>query len=347
VKANTYKAAMYRGIGKVDVADIPYPSCGDGDAIVKNLLSGICGTDIGALKHGGDSVRIWKDSEFGHEMVSEVVEIGKDVQGLRLGDYVFPNADKAKRDRRRVCTVGGFSEYVHIPQCEVGYSVIKIDKGIPLEAAVLLEPFVVGAKGVKALNPGQGKTAIVFGAGIIGIGAAIMLKWHGCGKVMIVDISEYRLEKAKGYGLIACNSAKEDLKAKAVAEFGASFGAQGEACGANLYVDALGLGAAVENFAALAARNANLAVIGIHHKPVSMDYLPLAYNNWHIHGCGDGANEDYAGEVLDMMRSGRFDLAPLVSHKYGLGQIEDAIAMAGNANAAQKVCIAFADGPEP
>jgi threonine dehydrogenase-like Zn-dependent dehydrogenase len=341
MKPDAYKAAIYRGVGKVDVVSLPYPDCGDGDIIVKNVLAGICGTDIGALRHGGDDVRIWRDSEFGHEMVSEVVEIGKNVQGLQLGDRVFPNMDKAKRDRMRVCTVGGFSEYVRIPQCEVGYSVIKIDKSVPLEAAVLLEPFVVGAKGVKALNPGQGKTAVVFGAGIIGIGSAIMLKWLGCGKVMIVDISGYRLEKAKSFGLIACNSAKEDLKAMAVAEFGAAAGVQGEACGADIYVDALGLDAAIENFAELAARNSNLAVIGVHHKPITLNFVTLGYNNWHIHGCGDGAYEEHTDGVLEMMQSGKFDLAQLVSHKYRLEQIADAIAMAGNANAAQKVCIDY------
>ncbi len=341
MRPNTYKAAIYRGIGSVDVIDLPYPQCGDDDIIVKNLLAGICGTDIGALKYGGDDARIWKDHEFGHEMISEVVEIGKNVKGLQLGDHVFPNMDKAKRDRRRVCTVGGFSEYIHIPQCEVGYSVIKIDNSIALETAVLLEPFVVGTKGVKELNPGPGKTAIVFGAGIIGITSALMLKWYGCDKVMIVDISDYRLEKAKNYDLITCNPAKEDLKAKAIAEFGSQPGIQGETCKANLYVDALGINVAIDNFTMLAARNAHLSVIGLHHSPVLMNLKFLCFSNWHVHGSGDGMYEEHTDDILEMMKSGRFDLTPLVSHQYKLDQIADALTMASNAQEAQKVCIVY------
>jgi threonine dehydrogenase-like Zn-dependent dehydrogenase len=215
MKPHTYKAAIYRGIGSVDVVEPPYPQCADDDVIVRNLLTGVCGSDVSAYKHGGDQNMIWKDHEFGHEAVSEVVEIGRNVQGLCLGDHVFANQGKALRDMKRMATVGGFSEYIRIPRCEVGYSVLKIDNDIPIRSAVLVEPFVIGTRAARSLDPGPRKTAIVFGAGIIGMSAAIMLKWYGCPKVMIVDISEYRLENAQRFGLLTCNAAKEDLKARA------------------------------------------------------------------------------------------------------------------------------------
>src|SRR5579871_2850425 len=176
MKPNTYKGAIFRGIGSVDVVELPYPRCGDDDVIVRNLLTGVCGSDVSAYKHGGDASMIWKDHEFGHESVSEIVEMGKNVKGLKLGDHVFPNQGKALRDMNRMATVGGFSEYIRIPRCEVGYSVLKIDNDIPLKTAVLVEPFVIGTRAAKSLNPGPDKTAIVFGAGIIGISTAIMLK---------------------------------------------------------------------------------------------------------------------------------------------------------------------------
>jgi threonine dehydrogenase-like Zn-dependent dehydrogenase len=341
MKPDTYKAAIYRGIGSVDVVDFPYPGCGDDDVIVKNLLTGVCGSDVSAYKHGGDEHMIWKDHEFGHEAVSEVVEMGKNVRDLKLGDHVFVNQGKALRDMKRMATVGGFSEYIRIPRCEVGYSVFKIDNDIAIKSAVLVEPFVIGTRAARSLNPGPDKTAIVFGAGIIGMSAAIMLKWYGCPKVMIVDISASRLRNAKSFGLSTCNSAKEDLKTTALAEFGSQSGFFGERCKANLYVDAIGLKVAVDNFALLAGREASLAIVGVHHVPVNLDLMQLCYSNWHINGCGSIPIEVAIVDVLDMMRSRKYDLSCLVTHEYKVAQISEALVMGGNANEAQKVCISF------
>jgi len=169
MKPESFKAAIFRGVGNVDVVDLPYPSCGDDEAIVRNMMTGICGSDIFAFQKHGPESRIWIDEEFGHETISEVVELGKDVKGLKVGDRVFVNQDKAFRDPRRVSATGGFSNYLRIPQCEVGYSLLPIDNDLPLRAAVLFEPFVIGTRGVKAVNPQPGDSAIVFGAGIIGI----------------------------------------------------------------------------------------------------------------------------------------------------------------------------------
>ena len=341
MQPESYRAAIFRGPGSVDVIDLPYPLCGPDDAIVRNLMCGVCGSDIAAYRLGGDDHMIWKDHEFGHEAVSEIIELGANVKGLALGDHVFVNQGQALRDFNRMATVGGFSEFIRIPQCELGYSVLPIDKSIPVKTAVLVEPFVIGARGAKSLNPGPDKNGIVFGAGIIGIAAAVMLKWYGCPKVMVVDISQSRLERARALGLLTCNSAKEDLKAKAFAEFGSQQGFFGESCAAQIYLDAIGLKVAIDNFRMLAGRGAQLAIVGVHHEPVEMDLLQVCYGNMLIGGCGDLPIEQAIPEICTMMQSGRFDLSALVTHEYGVEEINAALVMGGNADAAQKVCIAF------
>ncbi|MBC2669550.1 zinc-binding dehydrogenase [Novosphingobium piscinae] len=337
----TYKAAIYRGIGRVDVVDLPYPQCGEHDVIVRNLLTGVCGSDVSAFRQGGDANMIWADHEFGHEALSEVVEIGAKVSGLAIGDHVFVNQGKALRDMRRMATVGGFSEYVRIPQCEVGYSVLPIDKAIPVRTAVLVEPFVIGTRAAHSLAPGAGKSAIVFGAGIIGMATAIMLRWYGCEQVMVVDLSATRLAHARGFGLLTCDPANEDLKARALAEFGTTTSFLGERCAAQLYVDAIGARAAIDHFAMLAGREASLAIVGVHHAPVPLDLLGLCYSNWRIGGCGTLSTEDALIDILAMMRSQRWDLSSLVTHEFKIDQIAEALAMGGNALAAQKVCVSF------
>ena len=231
MQPESYKAAIFRGPGSVDVVELPYPECGPDDAIVRNLMAGVCGSDVAAYRHGGDDHMVWRDHEFGHEAISEIVQLGRNVRGLSLGDHVFVNQGKALRDMARMATVGSFSEYIRIPQCEPGYSVLPIDNAIPLKTAVLFEPFVIGARGARSLDPGPGKGAIVFGAGIIGLSAAIMLQWYGCDKVMVVDISDFRLENARRMGLAVCNSASEDLTARAIAEFGSQETFFGTRCG--------------------------------------------------------------------------------------------------------------------
>ena len=341
MRNSTYRGAIYRGIESVDVVDLPYPECGPDDAIVRNVLTGICGSDIAAWRHGGDDNMIWADHEFGHEGISEIVELGANVEGLAIGDRVFVNQGQALRDMSRMATVGGFSNYIRIPQCELGYSVLRIDNDIPARTAVLFEPFVVGTRGAKSLDPGPGKSAVVFGAGIIGMSCAVMLQWLGCDKVMIVDFSEFRLDKARKFGLVACNPAKEDLTARALAEFGAEQSFFGERCAAKLYADCVGVSQVIDNFADLAPRGASLAVVGVHHAPVSLDFVKLCYSNWRIGGCGDTPIEQALPDILAMMRSGRYDLDSLVTHEYGVEDIREALVMAGNASEAQKVCIAF------
>lgn len=292
MKPETFKAALFGGVGKVDVVDLPYPDCGDDEAIVRNILTGICGSDIYAFQKHGPESRIWIGEEFGHEAISEVVEVGKNVKGLEVGDRVFVNQDKAFRDMRRISATGGFSNYLRIPQCEVGYSLLLIDKALSLKAAVLFEPFVIGTRGVRMLKPQKQDSAIVFGAGIIGLTSAAMLDWYGCEQVMVCDYSEYRLESARRLGFLTCNLGEEDLKAKALGTFGTRPGYPGEKCGARLYVDAVGVGAVLDNFSMLAPRNGSLTVVGVHKEPIAIDWTALSFNNWHIHGCGDEATED-------------------------------------------------------
>jgi 2-desacetyl-2-hydroxyethyl bacteriochlorophyllide A dehydrogenase len=337
----SYRAAIFRGPGKVDVVDLPYPDCGDDEAIVRNLMTGICGSDIFAWQKHGPTSRIWIDEEFGHEGIAEVVELGTNVTGLNIGDRVFVNTDKAFRDKRRVSAAGAFSHYLKIPQCEVGYSLLPIDNDLPLRSAVLFEPFVIGARGVKALDPQPGDNAIVFGAGIIGMTSAIMLKWLGCEKVMVVDLSDFRLKNAAQLGFATCNSQTENLLEKAKAEFGVSPGYPSEKCGARLYVDAVGVGSVIDSFAALAPRNGSLTLVGVHKQPVALDLAQVAFNNWHIHGCGELSTEDLAPDILAMMRSGQFNLASLVTHEFPIDQITQALDQACRPDEAQKVCITF------
>lgn len=80
----------------------------------------------------------------------------------------------------------------------------------------------------------------MFGAGTIGIAAAIALRYFGCKQVMVCDHSDFRLKKAKDLGFAVCNNGKEDLRQAAIGEFGKAFSALGKTADVDIYIDAVG-----------------------------------------------------------------------------------------------------------
>lgn len=101
------RAALYNGKKSIEMTELPTPKAGENDIVVKNIYASICGTDVAVYGHGpGTGHRITVGSEFGHEMVSEVVQVGKNVKDIKLGDRVYPYPRLAKGDPKRAGTTG-------------------------------------------------------------------------------------------------------------------------------------------------------------------------------------------------------------------------------------------------
>ena len=191
------RAAIYNGMKNIQLVELPTPQAKENDIVVKNLYASICGTDVAVYSHGpGTGHKIDVGGEFGHEVVSEIVQVGKNVKSLKVGDRVYPYPRLAKGDPTRSGTLGGFSEYILIPNAEPSKEVYLVDSKISNKEASLIEPFTVGCRAARRSYPQKGESAIVFGAGTIGIAAAISLKYFGCYNVMVCDYSDFRLKKA-------------------------------------------------------------------------------------------------------------------------------------------------------
>ena len=103
------KAAIYMGKENIEVRELPMPECGDDDVLIQNIYSSICGTDVAVYKHGPNTGhRIDVGGEFGHETISRVIAIGKNVTEFQLGERVYPYPLYAKNDTKRAGTIGGF-----------------------------------------------------------------------------------------------------------------------------------------------------------------------------------------------------------------------------------------------
>ena len=350
----TYKAAIYyeggdHGIVKIEERQLP-DQVGDNDVVVKNLIATICGADARCYRDGGGQAHmIWDGYEFGHEMVSEVVEVGKNVTDVKVGDWIFPNMGHAYHDHHRMATCGGFSEYLYLPDftfegdwtnSQAQPSAVMLDKSLGLENLCLLEPMTIGTRSALDMK-GRGTTAVVIGCGMIGLGCGIALKHIvGFEKVMMLDFSDYRLEIAKGYDLLTCNPSKEDLDAVLYETFGETFGYGGKKCKADCWVDCIGIQPATDYFFKYARPMATLGITGVFHEPCKIDAVSVCYNQQWIKGCGATPLKYCFEMIMDMERNG-IDLAPLITHKIKLDDIEEGLKMFADPQGVMKVAIDY------
>lgn len=335
------KAALYQGQKNIELTELETPVAGNNDIVVKNLYASICGTDVAVYQHGPNTGhRITLGSEFGHEMASQVVQVGKNVKGIHLGDRVYPYPRLAKGDPRRAGTVGGFSEYVLIPNAEMDKQVYAVPESISSKEASLIEPFTVGCRAARRSFPKAGETAVVFGAGTIGIAAAIALQYFGCEKVLVCDHSDFRLEKSKRLGFAVCNNGKQDLKQCATALFGTALSAHGATCDVDIYIDAAGADGILETYLDLGKVDSRLVVVAVKAGLRPVDVLAMTYGQLALIGSG-GYNPEDVRDVLAIMESGRWDIESIITQEYPWEQLPQAIEKASEVEQALNVVIKY------
>lgn len=335
------RAALYQGKGSIELAELETPHPGDNDIVVKNIYASICGTDVAVYQHGpGSGHRITVGGEFGHEMISRVVETGKNVKDIKVGDRVYPYPRLAKGDPKRAGTVGGFSEYVLIPDAQWNKQVYAVSEAISDKAACLIEPFTVGCRAARRSEPKQGEKAIVFGAGTIGIAAAIALKYFGCEKVMVCDQSDFRLEKAKGLGFEVCNNARENLSEKASAFFGQAPSLSGPTADVDIYIDAAGAPSILETYQKMGKIECRMVVVAVLAGMRPVDILSMTYSQHALIGSGGYMPEDVR-DVMAVMESGKWDIESVITHEFQWKDLKEAIETAADVQHSLNVVIRY------
>jgi L-iditol 2-dehydrogenase len=211
------KAAVFHGVRDVRIEDVPKPTAGPGEVVLRVLRCSVCGTDKRIYTHGQKNVV--PPAITGHEIVGTVYEIGSGVdRGLRTGQPAVVatvvgcgKCIYCKRQQYNLCDsftalgydyAGGFAEYVKIPAAAVAQgNVIPIPASLPADRAALIEPLSCCLNGQEYLSPQPGDRAVVFGAGPIGLMHASILKARGCDPVIVTDVSQERLDYVGEFGL--------------------------------------------------------------------------------------------------------------------------------------------------
>lgn len=220
------KVAVMLGIGKMGFEEREIPKVKDDEVLVKLEYVGICGSDLHYYETGaiGDYV-VEPPFVLGHEPGGTVVEVGKNVKHLKVGDRVALEPGKTcghcefcKTGRYNLCpdvvffatqTVDGvFQEYV-AHEADLCF---KLPDNVSTLEGALIEPLAVGFHAAIQGDAHLGQKAVVMGAGCIGLVSMMALKARGVSEVYVVDIMEKRLEKALELGATGViNGAKEDV----------------------------------------------------------------------------------------------------------------------------------------
>ena len=224
------KVAVMNGIGKMGFTERDIPTPKDDEVLVKLDYVGICGSDLHYYESGaiGDYV-VEPPFVLGHEPGGVVVEVGKDVKHLKVGDKVALEPGKTcghcefcKQGKYNLCpdvvffatppVDGVFQEYV-AHEADLCF---KLPENVSTLEGALIEPLAVGFHAAIQGDAHLGQKAVVMGAGCIGLVSMMALKARGVSEVYVVDIMEKRLEKALELGATGViNGAKEDVIAKA------------------------------------------------------------------------------------------------------------------------------------
>lgn len=335
------KSALYMGQKSIMIQEVPIPSIGNHDVLIKNIYSSICGTDVAVYHHGPNiGHRITIGEEFGHETVSRVVAVGNKVTDFKVGERVYPYPLFATGDTKRAGTIGGFSEYIKIPNAKQNHSLYSVNENISDKMTCLIEPFTVGCRAARRSEPKKDENAIVFGAGTIGIAAAIALKYFGCDKVMVCDISDYRLNIVKKLGFEICNTATEKLKIKAIQYFGTAPSLQGPTANVDIYIDAAGVDSILETYHEMGKILSRIVVVAVKAGKRPVDILHMTYAQQALIGSGGYFPEDVE-DVMKIMESHNWDIESIITHEFSLNELEKALQTAGDAHSSLNVIIKF------
>ncbi|MFE2016362.1 alcohol dehydrogenase catalytic domain-containing protein [Streptomyces sp. NPDC059491] len=332
------KALVFRGTGGVAWQDVPDPAVKDaGDAIVRVDAVTLCGTDLHIVK--GDVPEVEPGRVLGHEAVGTVVEAGGDVRTVRPGDRVLISCISSCgrcapcRERRYgQCRGGGGwvlghlidgtqAEYVRVPYADL--SVHPLPSAVDSFDAVLLADIFPTAYEVGVLNGGvrPGDTVVVVGAGPIGLAAIVTARLYSPGRIVVVDLAASRLAAARRLGADATVAADEGPE-QLVADLT-------DGLGADVVMEAVGVPETFEMCTRMVRAGGRVANIGVHGAPATLHLEDLWIKDVTL---TTGLVDTFSTPMLlRMMAAGRLPTSELVTHRFGLAQMEEAYDVFGRA----------------
>lgn len=338
------KTIIINNPGEVDIIEQAMPVRKQGEALLKILYGGICGSDLGTYR--GTFAYASYPRIPGHEFSAEIIEIGDNDRNLKPGMIVTCNpyfncghCYSCQRGLVNCCTSnetmgaqrdGAFSEYITMP-----IERIYDGKGLSAKTLALIEPFCISYHGISRANIQPNDKVLVIGAGTIGVLAAVAAKAKGA-KVYISDVAENKMNYAiETFGLdggILNDSPENFIKRVEEITNGNYF---------DVTIEAVGLPSTFQACIDAAAFGARMVQIGVGKCTHEFDFTLIQKKELNVYGSRNALKKDFL-ELIDLVKSGKVDLEKIVTNTYNLDEADKAFQdFSKNAASMLKVVIKF------
>jgi len=311
------KALLLSKYRQLEMAEVPTPAAGAGEVLIRVGACGICGSDV----HGydGSSGRRIPPIVMGHEAAGRIAAVGAGVTGLAEGDRVTFDSTiycgacgYCKRgevnlcDHRQVLGVscgdysraGAFAEFVAVP----ARVVYKLPESISFAEAAMLEAVAVAIHAVSLAEISAQSTALVVGAGTIGVLILQTLRAAGCKRVFVSDVDVTRLKLAKELGAMDVLLAGADVVAQILQRAGG---------GVDVALEAVGGTATVNAAIASVRKGGTVVLVGNISPEVTLPLQKVVTRQIRLQGSCASAGE--YPQAIELMANGAIRVKPLIT----------------------------------
>ena len=317
------RALVVEKDGSMNIREVKKPDCGPGEALLKILACGMCGTDLTLIKRsfkGVDSYPLI----LGHEGVGEVVEIGADVKTFKVGDKVllpfvdpYPGMGSGFGALSEYGIVHDFAAYPPGKAPEVAYAQTIIPDDLDPVDSILFVTFREVLSTIRYFGVKPEDSIVVFGCGSVGQTFINFFKLLGCKGIVAVDIDNKKLEEAMKRGASSTiNANTDDVTAKVRAIYPG---------GVRHVLDAVGLPYVANKAMEILADRGNVLCYGVLNDPqITIDFSKASYN-WNFI-CQQMPEKKEEGEahqqIIDWLREGKIVMKDFISDYF---KFEDSI----------------------
>lgn len=328
------------GIHQVDVEQ---PKVRRNDVLVKVKVTSVCGTDYHIYKWDEwAQAHIKPPRVIGHEFAGEVVEVGSNVTSCKVGDTVAAESHIAcgkcfqcRTGNSHICerlqilgvdVDGSFAEYVKIPE----QNAWPIPEEVALETASVLEPLGNAVHAAFAADLAA-NYVVVFGCGPVGLSAIALASISGAQSVTAIDVNEYRLKLASMMGAFrTINSSTIDPVAEVQKDT--------DGRGAGVILEMSGNEHAIRQAFRAVRNGGDVILFGLPSKEVTLNVSDdVIFKEAHVQGIVGREMFKTWYKVEAILKSGKLDLRPLITHRMKLNQLEEAMKLVGSGNCGKVV----------
>jgi len=313
------------------IEDVPEPTIGINDVLIRVHRTGICGTDLHIYNWDAWAAKtIPVPMVVGHEFVGEIVEVGSNVADFHPGQVVSGEGHvvcgrcrNCLAGRRHLCAdakgvgvsrAGAYAEYLVLPMTNVWVH----PKGIDKDVAAIFDPF--GNAVHTALSfPVLGEDVLVTGAGPIGIMAAAVARHAAARYVVITDVNPYRLELARKMGVTRAIDARETSLKDVQKELGMHEGF-------DVGLEMSGHPQAFRDMLGNMAHGGKIAILGIPEKEMAIDWNVVIFSMLTIKGIYGREMYETWYKMNVMLESG-LDIKPVITHHFHYSEFQKGFAV--------------------